>query len=113
MFISSRLSQPPSGGESAYARRVRLQRMESEHSRAMYGWNHPANLGWAARRDDLRKTCCCVIVVSAPELRAHAPVVRMAARPSAPAPSPAAPVAGLATHSTASVPASIMMEVRR
>lgn len=113
MFISSRLSQPASGGEIAYARLVRLQRMESEHSRAMYGWSHPANVGWAAGRDDLRRTCCCVIVASAPEPRSHAPAVRMATRPSAAAPSRAVPASVLATHSTVSVSASITMEVRR
>ena len=41
--------------DSAYQRAARIKRLvwlEGEHSRAMYGWNHPDNIKWAAARQD-------------------------------------------------------------
>ncbi len=44
--------------DTAYERAARIKRLvwlEGEHSRAMYGWNHPDNVRWAAaRRDEWR-----------------------------------------------------------
>lgn len=50
--------------DGAYERMSRIQRLVYEegcYSRAMYGWNHPHNIEWAAarrerrERDDLRR----------------------------------------------------------
>jgi hypothetical protein len=41
--------------DSAYERAARIKRLvwlEGEHGRAMYGWNHPDNIKWAAARQD-------------------------------------------------------------
>lgn len=44
--------------DTAYERAARIKRLvwlEGEHSRAMYGWNHPDNIKWAETRQDRRR----------------------------------------------------------
>lgn len=47
--------------ESQYQKLRRIERLDAEHRRAMFAWNHPHNIPWAAarqerrERDDLRR----------------------------------------------------------
>jgi len=38
--------------ETKLERLRRIEALEREHRRAMFGWNHPLNAEWAARRAD-------------------------------------------------------------
>lgn len=38
--------------ETRLSRLRRMEQEQREFSRAMYGWNHPDNIAWAARRSD-------------------------------------------------------------
>jgi hypothetical protein len=44
------------GKRTAYETAMYLRRIEREHAAAMYGWNHPENIEWAARRAAARAT---------------------------------------------------------
>lgn len=109
MVLSDRLSQPPRNGESHYQRLVRLSALEREHSRALYRWTHPDNIGWARQRKVEHRPACRVVYVEVGSRRPPAP--RAQPRPT-PAPRPVS-VSALATHATAAVPAVIHMEGTR
>jgi hypothetical protein len=52
--ISTGCQRPRRGTE--YETVLYLRRIDREHAAAMYGWQHPANVEWAARRAAARAT---------------------------------------------------------